>query len=275
MWSASRPDSCMFSKAAETRPASSLPPATRQRSRRRTIAVAASVTVHLALGLLVLGSASGALVTGGAGGSPEESAITVSLSGIVGSRQASASPDAERLKILYAKALQAQSDVDVTPDKTSQSQNLAKLFDNIERDHAAQDSQNGTNGKSDKGAQTGGGLQGKNSNNAVASRSAATAVGPGMAASSGGLWGQIEPCWQQMPNRSAVPVTLQIKLDDTGRIARPPVVIRPDTTHPDQRRLIAEARALAAISACLPYHMETLRIGQRDFVVNFTPSAGG
>lgn len=265
----------MFSKAAETPPANLRQLGVSQRSKRRTMAVIASISVHLALGLLVLGSASGTLVTGGAGGSPEESAITVSLSGIAGSRQASTSPNVERLKILYAKALQAQSDVEVTPDKTSQSQNLARLFDNIERDHTAQDDRNGTNGKSDKDAQTGGGLQGKNINNPVASRSAATAVGPGMAASSGGLWGQIEPCWQQMPNRSAVPVTLQIKLDDTGRIAKPPVVIRPDTNHPDQRRLIAEARALAAISACLPYHMETLQLGQRDFVVHFTTSTGG
>lgn len=75
----------------------------------------------------------------------------------------------------------------------------------------------------------------------------------GSDASAGDLMGQVRPCWSRLPDRSLVPVTLAVTLDAQGRLATPPRIIRPSTTPPDQRRLIAEARALTAIAACLPY----------------------
>jgi hypothetical protein len=232
-----------------------------------------SVVLHLGLLILAVGSAGGALVTGGAGGAPEESAITISLAGLAGSRQASATPEQERLKILYAKALQQQSDVYASQEKPADKGSLAKLFDAIESAHGGSADKDGANGQGDAGRHNGGGMKGTTAETDQPSESKARAVGAGTASSSGGLWGQIEPCWKQMPSKSLVPVTLQIELDDRGQIARPPQIVRPNTTAPDQRRLVAEARALAAISACLPYRMETLTGNQRDFTVSFAPSA--
>lgn len=75
-------------------------------------------------------------------------------------------------------------------------------------------------------------------------------------ASAGGLWGQVEPCWRRLSPQSTTPVTLEITLDKTGRLAVPPRIVRPGTGKPDEQRLLAEARALAAIQACLPYRAE-------------------
>lgn len=72
-------------------------------------------------------------------------------------------------------------------------------------------------------------------------------------ASAGDLWGQIKPCWDQLPSVSIVSVTLVIKLDNEGRIAKPPQIVRPRGAALDERRLIAEALALAAVTACTPY----------------------
>ncbi len=49
-----------------------------------------------------------------------------------------------------------------------------------------------------------------------------------------------------------MPVTLEIALDARGMIASPPKIVRHGGI-PDERRLISEARALAAITACVPY----------------------
>ena len=53
---------------------------------------------------------------------------------------------------------------------------------------------------------------------------------------------------------ATVPVTLLIALNESGRIATPPQIVRPNGAMPDERRLISEARALAAVTACVPYH---------------------
>ncbi|HEX7761126.1 MAG TPA: hypothetical protein VF459_16590 [Caulobacteraceae bacterium] len=214
-------------------------------------------------------------MTGGSGGAPEESAITISLAGVAGSRQAQTSPDEAQLQFLYRKALAQQSELYTADQKPTEHSNLAKLFDAIEREHGGDAMQDGTNGQANSGKQTGGGQHGKDVRlTDQSNQSDSKATGPGSAASSGGLWGQIEPCWRRMPNQSAVPVKLEVQLDDKGMIAKPPRILRPDSSVPDERRLIAEARALAAISACLPYRVEALATSaQRSFTVDFSPGA--
>ncbi|HEX7761732.1 MAG TPA: hypothetical protein VF459_19655 [Caulobacteraceae bacterium] len=266
----------MFSGAVVT-PAAQVSVLRRQLDRRRrTLAIGASVVFHAVVLGLAVSSAGGALVTGGGAGSPEESTITVSLAGIAGSRQASTSPDEAQLQVLYRKALAEQSDLYAADQKPTAHSDLSKLFDAIEREHGGDAKQDGTTGQAKSGQQSGGGQQGKDRRLAEqASRSTSKAEGPGSAPSSGGLWGQIEPCWRRMPNQSAVPVKLEVLLDDKGMIAKPPRILRPDASVPDERRLIAEARALAAISACLPYKVAGLADDRRDFTLEFSPSAKG
>ncbi len=264
----------MFSGAAFTPVAQASVLRRRRDQRRRAAAIAGSVVFHVVVLGIAVGSAGGALVTGGGGGAPEESAITISLAGIAGSRQASTSSDEARLQLLYRKALAEQSDLYAADQKPTAHSDLSKLFDAIEREHGGDAKQNGTNGLATSGQQSGGGQQGKNRRLAEqANPSTSKADGPGSAASSGGLWGQIEPCWRRMPNQSAVPVKLEVLLDDKGMIAKPPRILRPDASVPDERRLIAEARALAAISACLPYKVAGLADDRRDFTLDFSPSA--
>jgi hypothetical protein len=199
------------------------------------------------------------------------SAITVSLAGIAGSRQASTTPNPDQLKLLYRKALASQSELYATDAKPTAHSDLSKLFDAIEREHGGRDKQAGTNGQSTSGKATGGGQQGRqNAATPDVSRSNTKANGSGSAESSGALWGQVEPCWRRMPNQSTVPVRLEVQLDENGMIAKPPKIIRPDTSVPDERRLIAEARALAAISACLPYRIQAMG-SQRQFALEFRP----
>jgi hypothetical protein len=65
-------------------------------------------------------------------------------------------------------------------------------------------------------------------------------------------------------------VSLEIEVNERGQIAVPPKIIRPDLGAPDERRLVAEARALAAVTACVPYHGDVLASAQRSFRVDFT-----
>jgi hypothetical protein len=92
--------------------------------------------------------------------------------------------------------------------------------------------------------------------------------GAGTSASSGDLWGQIKPCWDRLPPVSTVPVTLVVALDEHGRIVTPPKIIRAGGAV-DERRLISEARALAAITACVPYNDAAGPGGPRSFKVEF------
>ncbi|MGA0601538.1 hypothetical protein ACO2Q3_12615 [Caulobacter sp. KR2-114] len=258
----------MFSVIADRSPPRPPPPA-RQRARRwRETALVASLAFHGALVALFVLGAAGEVVTGGGGGTPEESAITISLAGIAGSRQSSSASEPDRLQALYQKALSAQSDLYATDKPAPQQSNLSKLFDDIERQHAGDSQADGTNGKSDNGRETGAGQKGAEPK---PNPSRLAANGPGTAASSGALWGQVEPCWRRMPDKSQVPVRLQVQLTAKGQIARPPTILRPDSSQPDQRRLIAEARALAAIAACIPYKTADLR-SDAIYTLDFSPS---
>lgn len=245
-----------------------------RKDRRRAVALGSSLALHVVLLVLAVGSAGGAVVTGGSGGTLEESAITISLAGITGSRQAQTSPDEARLNFLYRKALAEQSELYTSDQKPTAHSNLAKLFDAIEREHGGDTAQDGTKGAASAGSQTGGGQHGRgNRLPQETSQSDSKSDGPGSAASSGGLWGQVEPCWRRIPNQSAVPVTLNVQIDDKGMVAKPPTIVRPDASVPDQPRLIAEARALAAISACLPYRNVAQATGQREFTLRFRASS--
>jgi hypothetical protein len=230
--------------------------------------------LHLVLFALLTASLGGAVVTGGAGVEDGEvGAIDISLAGPRGGARAAQTPSSAQLKALFRKILAQQSPV-TAPDKPAPPKtSLDKLYDAIDRERALRDApaKRAGQGQADKGgpgaSRTGVATkapdkQGKPNNTQAAD-------GPGAAASSGWLWGQIQPCWSRLPQVSTVPVTLEIRLDLRGQIAKPPRILRPNTAAPDERRLISEARALAAVTACVPYHGATSSEGAGVYRVDF------
>lgn len=204
------------------------------------MAVGFSVPLHALIAWLAVGTLKGGMIPGDAAGAEGDSgAVEVTLEGLKGSAQTEAvDPASEALASMFRKveAEQAELPADSTPMRPTA--DLQKIFEAIDRVRAAR---NTTAGDDSQGAADKGG-------NAAASRS-----GGKPRASAGDLWGQIKPCWDQLPSVSTVPVTLVITLDDEGRIAKPPQIVRPTGAALDERRLISEARALAAVTACNPY----------------------
>jgi hypothetical protein len=209
----------------------------------------------------VLGSLSGGRLPGGAG-SPagDVGVIYISLAGLKGATPKSAPTQQQELMDLYARVHDQQSELATTEAPRPVDGDVSRLFDVVQPADTASDQ---SKGKSGRGAVDQGGRGQTPNPNAFAKadttakqRGPQRAVGVGADADQGPLWPQIESCWDKLPNLSTVPVTLEVSLNDKGQIAVPPKIVRPTTAAADQMRLLAEARALAAVSACVPYHVQ-------------------
>ena len=239
--------------------------------RRRATALASSVLLHVALLGLGFSSATGALISGGAGvENGDKGAIAVTMVSAAQAQSTSRPVQLQNFAFLYRQVLaQQQAEIYAENHRAKPQTSVQALFDAADRDgprtathpDAASKSSSSTasnpTGRSPTPPARGQRTDGE------------TGIGPGTTTSTGSLWGQIEPCWRDIPDVSLVPVTLEVTLDEHGRITAPPVIHRPDRSVPDERRLIAEARALAAVAACVPYHDVSLLGDQRRFTVNF------
>jgi hypothetical protein len=245
----------------------------RPRPRGRVVALTTSALVNALILLFGFGAASGQLVSGGVGeDTPEAGAVTVSLERTAGGRAGAADPDPERLSLLYRQALAQEAAIAAGNQRAKPHASLDRLFDEIDEASRAK-SEADTDG-SGKAADNAGG-RADAPDNKPRRGDAGGALGrdgPGETASAGDLWGQIAPCWRKAPNVSRVPVILDLTLTSDGRIAIPPLIVRPDASAPNELRLVAEARALAAVAACVPYGEASLPGAQRRFVVRFAPS---
>ena len=232
---------------------------------RRTRALIGSLLLHAGMLAMFFGGASGAIVSGGGGAqSADENAVAVSLAQLSGRRAAAADPQAQTLAAIYQKVLSAQGEVDTNDHKRTPHDSVQRLFDAVDR---AEGRGAGRDQGNDAGA------EGADSQAKAQTRGGRQAMtpggGPGATASAASLWGAIEPCWRSVPQSSRVPVTLIVTLDEAGRVASPPLIVRPLAGQIDETRLISEARALAAISACTPYHSADFLGGQRRFTIAF------
>ncbi len=160
---------------------------------------------------------------------------------------------------LYARVHDQQSELATTEAPRPVDGDVSRLFDVVQPADTASDQ---SKGKAGRGAVDQGGRGQTPNPNAFAKadttakqHGAQRALGAGTDADQGLLWPQVAPCWDKLPNLSTVPVTLEVSLNDKGQIALPPKIVRPTAAAADQMRLIAEARALAAVSACVPYHV--------------------
>jgi len=241
---------------------------------RRAAALASSVMLHVALLALGFSSATGALVSGGEGVEEgDKGAIAVTMVSAAPAQSTDRAVQVQNFAFLYRQVLaQQQAELYAENHRAKPQTSVQALFDAADRDgpKMADQASPDTKGVAEAASATGNSLappaRGQRADGE-------TGMGPGAAASTGALWGQIEPCWRNIPDVSLVPVTLEITLDENGRITSPPIIHRPNTSTPDEHRLIAEARALAAIAACVPYHDVNILGDQRRFTVNFQPTS--
>ncbi|MDR3511018.1 MAG: hypothetical protein P4L73_05250 [Caulobacteraceae bacterium] len=223
-----------------------------RKRRRRAIGLLASAMFHTLVFLLCFASLKGAAATGGGGVQDGEvNAINISLAGLKGPTH----PDAQRqtaaaMQALFLKIRAAQDGLAAQDRQKPQPQgDLDRLFD-VEDSPA---SRGGGDTDVDKGgAGAASSAPAKDAKQKRGRNDTPVRAGSGAATSSGDLWGQIKPCWDALPAFETVPVTLEVVIDSRGMISVPPKILRNGAT-PNERQLTSEARALAALSTCVPY----------------------
>ena len=245
----------------ESRPVGA--PGTRSKQSRKAAALAGSVLLHVVFVLAVFATATGTAPRGAADPFGEGEAVEVMLAGREGAQVdggGAAAVTAPSALDRMARRVRAASDLTGSPKEPARlSGDLASLMGRLGRISALGRRGEGADaaGDSDRAA--------RDARTASASRRGAATAD----ASAGELWGQVEPCWRRIGGRSTVPVTLEVTLDAQGGLAGPPRILRPDGDRPTEQRLLAEARALEAIHACLPYRTARLSGLGRRFRVGF------
>jgi len=241
---------------------------------RRMAVLAGSVAFHLLIFALVFGSASGALVSAAGGGGPQGPVIEVSLVGPSALREApSQAAGGGGLRPLFAKYRAATDGIAVPVSEDRPSSALSRMAErlgaansNTTSDKAVQATKRDGEQRSPKRAYEFAARVANPSPAAARASTGQTTVG---AASTGELWGRIEPCWRNLSLHADRAVTLEVSLDGAGGLAHPPQVVRPVDALLDEQRLRAEARALAAVAACLP--RGDLRFAGRSYRLEFQP----
>lgn len=247
----------------------------RPSARRRTPwrAITASTALHLVFALSIFASASG-VISGGMPDARYGDAVEITLSGFEGATApAASSAQQSELEGLFQRVRAMQSDLNAQDRPAEQRSDLAALFDEIGQEHARTAKSAAGQAQTDAAGRRGAGVDRTGEEAKDGATSAAARSGEhNQDASSGDLWGQIEPCWRKMPENSTVPVTLDVTLNDRGALAVPPRIIRPMAAALTDQRLVAEARAVAAVAACAP--LQTPLSGEkRTFRIVFMPTA--
>jgi len=224
----------------------------RRRRLRRAGAVVTSLAIHAAIFVVAFSGASGALVSaGGAGGAPTGPVFTVT---VVSTPQLSSVPRTSDagLKPLFAKFRLANGEA-VVVDRRKASSDVASLIETVQKAQARPQAISSSHGIQVADAR--GSPRPSQATAPIGEGANADQADPGQvrgSASTGKLWGAIEPCWRNLGARGRVPVTLEVALDGTGDLRTPPKVIRSNTALLNEPRLQAEASALAAVAACVP-----------------------
>jgi len=99
---------------------------------------------------------------------------------------------------------------------------------------------------------------------------AAAPGGAGQAGTTSGasddLWAAIAPCWKRDAGSDTLPVALKITFGATGGLAKPPEIVRATDTAITPQSLRSEAQALTALAECGVYPMAADR---QDVEVHF------
>lgn len=239
----------------------------RRRGRRDLLAWSLSLALHGLAALVLAGSASGDLMAA-SGAGLDQGDMTVSL--VRASDLPAATAGGERsgdLRPLLAKYANDQAPVAVDPTRSSS--DLDDLFRRVADRQPRADPNAEPPGPDPR-------MEPPAPAAPTASRAAGEDgvrpdKGAARSGAPGALWGAIEPCWRELPGRSAVPVILEVSLDLGGAMTTPPRILRHRGSVVDERRLQAEARALSALAACLP--RRDLRLGGQIYRLEFRPNA--
>jgi hypothetical protein len=242
-----------------------------RKNRDRAVAIGGSLAMHVVLLAAFFGGATGDIISGGGAADGGDTVFEISLTGPDGEPAPSGgSPDQAKLDALFRRTMVEQSAFIATTEQPRAPSRLSALFETAEPGPGeARDTDAPRRAPT---SDDGGKSAPADARRTATPRGAADTRQPGEAASpaasTGALWGQIEPCWRRMPNTSDTPVSLEVTINARGLIAAPPKIIRPTDAPLSPRRLVAESRALAALSACVPYR--TLgSSGDKAFVVDF------
>lgn len=228
-----------------------------------------ALTLHAVFAFVLLGTLAGRSIQGVDDPFGEGEAIQVSLSGREGATSTAAStaaadaPEASSLEALADRLQRVESDLFAEEQKPApSSSSLADLFG----------STGATSGKGRQGA--GADASGKDASGGQRERTdqASRQGDGGDAQSAGDLWGQVEPCWRALPQRSTAVVTLEVTLNDKGRLATKPRLVRNSIGQLDEAHLVAEAAALMAIQACLPSKARALPGMIKSYRLTFAPA---
>jgi hypothetical protein len=80
------------------------------------------------------------------------------------------------------------------------------------------------------------------------------------------LWAKIRPCWRPA---SGIVVTLDVGVDDQGRLAWAPKPVRASRAPPGPSELLAESLAVQAAVRCAPFRDAAPVMGPRTFRIVF------
>jgi hypothetical protein len=240
--------------------------APRSLARRRAAAAGLSVIIHIAIFLFAFSSASGDLVSATGAGGSSGPAFTVTLVRLPPT-EPQRSPQGTPLPQLFAR-LRAGGIGDPIPVQAERPEgDFSALAARIRAQQpAAPPGGAGSNTPSAqaRASSQGSALAGEQAASGKEKDAEGEAAG---AASTGQLWGAIEPCWRNLGVRGRVPVILEVALTHTGDLRSPPHVIRSASAPIDEPRLQAEAGALAAVAACVP--RGNLQLGGKTYRLEF------
>lgn len=223
--------------------------------RRRAVVLAGSLAVHLLLITLAFNSAAGRLVTtAGAGGGPTGPVFTVTV--VRSSQLRSEEPDAGgNIPALLTRFHIAGAG---EPMPTASSHPASEVESLLRRVEAQTKSPSPVEPSRPEPIAN---FQGSYAPSPAPLSKSQRIVDDGHrnaqgeasgGASSGRLWGAVEPCWRNLGARGRVPVVLEVALDGSGSLAVPPKVVRDPNALITDARLQAEASAIAAVAACAP-----------------------
>jgi hypothetical protein len=230
--------------------------APRRRRVGRSAVFAGSALFHLALFLVVFSRAAGSLVSASdAGGGPQGPVFAVSLVRLQAPTRAEETDTIAESRPLLMKLRHVDAPNGIPLQAAAQTNPLQALAERLTAqsrpaaapDHPIQARRVQLQGAyvpddtrladvRSRGARTEASADGESSNSA----------------STGTLWGAIEPCWSNLGFRGQIPVTIDVALDTRGGLKGPPKVIRNASARLDESRLRSEANALAALAACMP-----------------------
>ena len=80
------------------------------------------------------------------------------------------------------------------------------------------------------------------------------------------LWKAIAPCWERIAGPDTLPVVLKVTFGADGALAKPPEIVRADAAAITPESLRSESLALAALAQCGAYPMAA---GRQGATVNF------